>query len=116
MNSYPSHTSTGTAPVSHNPNSYYENKYSYSLPNSYPPEPSTPMITVNAGGPFYRESQHTDSGQEKPTTDKPQKEASTSSKSEDNSGNKKRQADLAQLSKETQEQKNEQDTLNAIQI
>lgn len=75
---------------------FYENTYSYTYPNSYPAETSSPSITINASGPFYRETQHTDNTQEKSTTGIPPKEPSSPTTSIERTASNRRENIITQ--------------------
>lgn len=103
---YPESNSLKYEPVyqpvyTYSPNSYtYPSSYTYptygtSYPVSYDSQASAsvPSITVNAGGPFYRESQHIDSTSQS-NEDMPKEMFSTATEITDASNNQKRETDI----------------------
>lgn len=90
----------------------YPSSYGTSYPVSYDSQASAdtvPSITVNAGGPFYRESQHIDTS--------PQLNdgaLSTTTEIIDGTNNQKREADLIQLKNEQKETEREEHQDNFI--
>lgn len=77
--------------------------YGTSYPGSYDSQTSVngiPAITVNAGGPFYRESQHIDPSNEVETLPR---EASSTNEIIDGSNNQKRETEIVQLKNEQNE-------------
>lgn len=80
--------------------------YGTSYPGSYDSQTSVngvPAITVNAGGPFYRESQHIDPMSPSNEVGTLPREASSTNEIIDGSNNQKRETDIVQLKNEQNE-------------
>lgn len=106
-------------PYSTYSNSYetYPNSYGTSYPVSYDSQASAntvPSITVNAGGPFYRESQHIDTSPQSNDGMLPREALSSTTEIIDGSNNQlKRETDLIQLKNEqTETIQNEKENIN----